>query len=170
LKWYALYVKSRAEKKVAERLRYKGFEVFCPLNKVMKQWSDRKKLVEEPYFRGYVFVKFSENERLEILRTQGVVQIVHWLGKIAEIKEKEMQEIQDFFQQYGPEKINVSDFKAGQEVSINHGPFKDFKAIVLDQSKKNVTLQIPSLGLAFMVTIDKNKITKNNHKLINKNE
>ena len=45
--WYALYVKSRSEKKVLTQLEEQGFEAFLPLVTHVKQWSDRKKKVEE---------------------------------------------------------------------------------------------------------------------------
>ena len=50
LHWYALYVKSRSEKKVLSQLEDMGLEAFLPLVTRIKQWSDRKKKVEEPLF------------------------------------------------------------------------------------------------------------------------
>ena len=58
--WYALYTKPRWEKKVAGLLDDQGIENYCPINKVTRQWSDRKKVVLEPMFKGYVFVKIGE--------------------------------------------------------------------------------------------------------------
>jgi len=54
--WYAVYTKSRMEKKVSLRLEEAGIESYCPVTKRKKQWSDRKKIVEEVLFRSYVFV------------------------------------------------------------------------------------------------------------------
>ena len=54
--WYAVYTKSRYEKKLADNLREKGIEAYVPLRKVVRQWSDRKKLVAEPLIRSYCFV------------------------------------------------------------------------------------------------------------------
>ena len=60
--WYAVYTKPRWEKKVAERLLEKGIDHYCPLNKVIRQWSDRKKAILEPIFKGYVFVRTPEKK------------------------------------------------------------------------------------------------------------
>ena len=62
-KWYVIYTRPRWEKKVASLLQAKAIEHYCPLNRVMKQWSDRKKIVLEPLFKGYIFVKVKESVR-----------------------------------------------------------------------------------------------------------
>jgi len=62
--WMAVYTKPRSEKKVAERLEKAGIEVYCPLQTVIKQWSDRKKKIKIPVFPSYVFVHVGESERL----------------------------------------------------------------------------------------------------------
>ncbi|MEK7198481.1 MAG: transcription termination/antitermination NusG family protein, partial [Bacteroidota bacterium] len=50
-KWYAVYTKPRWEKKIDTALIKKGVESWCPLQKVEKQWSDRKKIIEDPYLK-----------------------------------------------------------------------------------------------------------------------
>ena len=56
-KWYALYTKPRWEKKIDSVLIRKGVESWCPLQKIERQWSDRKKIIEDPLFKSYVFVR-----------------------------------------------------------------------------------------------------------------
>jgi len=77
--WYAVYTRPRAEKKVADALTKKKIENFSPINKVIRQWSDRKKIVYEPLFTSYVFVKVSEQELSAIKQTDGVINLVSWL-------------------------------------------------------------------------------------------
>ncbi|MEI9958604.1 MAG: transcription termination/antitermination NusG family protein [Ferruginibacter sp.] len=62
--WHAVYTKPRWEKKVAALLEARGIEYYCPLNKVVKQWSDRKKVVLEPLFKSYVFVHVEEAKKM----------------------------------------------------------------------------------------------------------
>ena len=66
LQWYAVYTKPRWEKKVADLLTKKQIENYCPLNRVLRQWSDRKKVILEPLFTSYVFVRISESNQLAI--------------------------------------------------------------------------------------------------------
>ncbi len=75
-KWYALYLRSRYEKKVYEALEKKEIEVFLPLIEKLHTWSDRKKKVIEPLFRGYIFVKTDLRDKEIILMTEGVVRFV----------------------------------------------------------------------------------------------
>jgi len=83
--WYVLYTKPRNEKKVTRLLQEKGVEVYCPMQESIKQWSDRKKKVQEPIFRSYVFVKMDdyETESARVLRTAGTVRFLWWLASRA---------------------------------------------------------------------------------------
>ncbi len=89
-KWLAIYSRPRWEKKVNQLLVEKGFESYCPLNKVRRKWSDRMKIVEEPLFKSYVFVKVTDEDRTAVRMTPGVINFVYWEGKPAVIKEKEI--------------------------------------------------------------------------------
>jgi len=76
--WYAIYTKSRHEKCVYNELRWKGIESSLPLKAFYRQWSDRKKKVHVPMFRGYVFVKINLNiDKLNVLQTEGDVKFIH---------------------------------------------------------------------------------------------
>ena len=76
-KWLAIYTRPRWEKKVNQLLTEKGFESYCPLNKVKRKWSDRIKVVEEPLFKSYVFVKVAEEDRSEVRMTSGAINFVY---------------------------------------------------------------------------------------------
>ena len=95
-KWYAVYTKPRWEKKVAELLARQGMEQYCPLNKVQRQWSDRKKTIEEPLFKSYVFIHVKEDALLNVKQTDGVINLLYWLGKPAVIKDFEIEAIRNF--------------------------------------------------------------------------
>src|ERR1700693_3660828 len=74
--WFAIHVRARREKDVAERLSGTGYEWFLPLYKCRRRWSDRIKELEAPLFPGYLFCRFDPQDRLPILKTPGVIQIV----------------------------------------------------------------------------------------------
>ncbi len=96
--WTAFYTMPRSEKKTAERLIERGYEVYCPTRTVVKQWSDRRKKVSEPFFTSYLFAKVNEKLRNEILKDRGVVSNVFWLGKPAIIREQEILAIKSFLE------------------------------------------------------------------------
>ena len=97
---YALYTKPRWEKKVFRLLTERGMEAYCPLNKVRKKWSDRIKLVEEPLFKSYVFVHTDETGKADVRLVDGVLNFVYWNGKPAIVREKEINDIRRFLNEY----------------------------------------------------------------------
>jgi transcriptional antiterminator NusG len=76
LRWYALRTKSRHEKIVRGQLANQGIEPLLPTVKRLSQWKDRKKEIEVPLFSGYCFVRFTSEQKLPVLKTIGVVDIV----------------------------------------------------------------------------------------------
>jgi transcription antitermination factor NusG len=133
--WKALYVASRAELKVHERLQSNGFISYVPCQKVMKQWSDRKKLITQPLLRGYVFIQNPDQNRLQILETQGVVSFVRNLGTDAIITSQEIETLR-LIETLGYETSVCEDvFNIGQKVNIKQGVFKGHQARVVDIGK-----------------------------------
>jgi hypothetical protein len=76
LNWYALRVKPRCEKAVADALAGKGYEEFLPLHRERRRWSDRVVSTELPLFPGYLFCRFDAQQRLPIVTTPGVMLVV----------------------------------------------------------------------------------------------
>lgn len=74
--WYALRTRARHERVVRDRLQKIGIEPLLPTMHRLSQWVDRRKLIETPLFPGYCFARFGLGERLRVLNTDGVVQIV----------------------------------------------------------------------------------------------
>jgi transcription antitermination factor NusG len=90
-KWYLVYTNPRAEKKVAKSYEQLGFEYFLPLQRTIKQWSDRKKWVEEPLFKSYVFIKIDlEKSIYHVLSVAGASRFVQFNGRAAEVDEREI--------------------------------------------------------------------------------
>jgi transcription antitermination factor NusG len=89
-KWFIVQTRPRWEKKVADCLEQKGIQIFCPVKKVRRKWSDRMKTIEEPVFKACVFVKITMEQRTAVRLTDGVVNIIYSNGKPAVVKEKEI--------------------------------------------------------------------------------
>src|ERR1043165_5850703 len=91
--WRALYVNSRAEKKVRDGLLGVGIETYLPLVKSVRQWSDRKKAVELPLLNGYIFVHIGDADMDQVLRVRGVVNFVRCEGRIAQVRNEEIERL-----------------------------------------------------------------------------
>ena len=126
--WHALYVRSRAEKKVLSQLEDNGFQAYLPLITQVRKWSDRKKKVEEPLFKSYVFVYSNEKEHIPILNVYGVIKFVTFEKKAVVVPENQILAIKKFVNEYesGEEykMQNNADLKEGQMVRIINGPMK----------------------------------------------
>jgi len=89
-----LQVNSRKENWIFAHLVGQGYECFLPKYKSVRQWSDRRKEIESPLFPGYLFCRFDPLERLPILKTPGVMELVGCNRKPIPIDEQEIQAIQ----------------------------------------------------------------------------
>ena len=158
-KWLAVYTRPRWEKKVNQLLIEKGLESYCPLNKVRRKWSDRVKLVEEPLFKSYVFVKVKDEDRSKVRMTDGAINFVYWDGRPAVIREKEITAIRRFLDEYENVEATPVDLKINQRVRITNGTLMDKEGKVLDVRHKTAKIAIDSLGYILIATIDRTKLT-----------
>ena len=157
-KWYAVYTKPRCEKKVHASFDEKGLENYCPLNKVRRKWSDRIKVVEEPLFKSYVFVRINEEEKSKVRMTNGVVNFVYWQGKPATVKDKEIEVIKKFLHEYSNVKAEPLSLKADMKVTIQQGVFMDKEAKVVKVLNNKVQVVIESIGYSLIAFIDKSNV------------
>ncbi len=158
-KWLAIYTRPRWEKKVNQLLIEKGLESYCPLNKIRRKWSDRVKVVEEPLFKSYVFVKVNDGDRSNVRITNGAINFVYWDGKPAVIKEKEIIAIKRFLNEYENVEARALDLKINQRVRITNGTMMDKEGKVLDVRHKTVKVAIDSLGYILVAYIERTKLT-----------
>ena len=158
-KWLAIYSRPRWEKKVTQLLAEKGLESYCPLNKVRRKWSDRVKIVEEPLFKSYVFVKVNEDDRTAVRMTPGVINFVYWNGKPAVVKEKEINAIKRFLNEYENVEVRPMNLELNQRVKITAGPLMDQEGKVVGLHRKVVKVAIDSLGYLLVAHIDRTKLT-----------
>lgn len=140
-------------------LAEKGVESYCPLNKVRRKWSDRVKIIEEPLFKSYVFVKVNEQDRTAVRMTNGAINFVYWDGKPAVIKEKEITAIKRFLDEYENVEARPVELKVNQRVRITNGTLMDHEGKVLDVRHKTAQIAIDSLGYILIAQIDRTKLT-----------
>ncbi len=122
--WFALYVNVRHEKRVMDKLLEKGIEAYVPIVKQMRQWSDRKKMVEMPLFTGYVFVKLLNSEMDKPRWVEGVINFLKFENRPALIRNEEIEGLK-FFVKKGYSIVSENNqIEAGQKVKINLAQFK----------------------------------------------
>ena len=148
--WYAVYVKSRTEKKVAGELVYENIDHYLPIIKRLKQWSDRKKFVEEPLFRSYVFVNIDQKEYYRVIQIPGVVKYISFEGTAVPIPEHQINAIKFFLEDSDPEYIDNNKWKKGKKVEVILGSMTGLAGELIEVHGKNmVKVEIETIGSAF---------------------
>jgi transcription antitermination factor NusG len=151
--WYVVYTKPKWEKKVAEQLKEKGVECYCPLIIQVKQWSDRKKKVEVPLFNSYVFVQIEESNRNDVFLSTGVVRYLFWLGKPAIVRDEEIQTIKKWLDGSQVNEITIEQYQVGDRVKVASGPFSSQEAIIQEVNKTHFVLVLESLGCVLKMSL-----------------
>ncbi|HEY2720982.1 MAG TPA: UpxY family transcription antiterminator [Chitinophagaceae bacterium] len=153
-RWYAVYTRPRWEKKVSEILTRRKVENYCPINKVVRQWSDRKKTIHEPLFTSYVFVRASESQITQLKQTNGVINLVYWLGKPAVIRDSEIDTIRKFLHEHVNVRLEKTPVTVNDSVRIVSGPLMELEGQVLSIKNKTVKIMLPSLGYMMYAEVE----------------
>lgn len=151
-KWYALYVKMNHEKKIAARFMKMGVEYFLPIQTVIRQWSDRKKKIEQVVIPMMIFVRLEESERASLLQDPSAISYLTLRGtsKPAVIPDREMERFIFMFD-YSDTTISfcTAPLCTGNKVRIIKGPLYGLEGELIEFNKKyQVGLYIPQLGYA----------------------
>ena len=157
-KWYAVYTKPRWEKKVAELLTKRKIENYCPLNTVVRKWSDRKKKVSEPLFTSYVFVQTTEAQHIELKQINGIINLVYWINKPAVIKDREIEAIKEFLNEYQNVKLEKTSVNVNDMVRVIRGPLMEYEGNVIGVKTNTVKIVLPSLGFLMVAEVEKTNI------------
>ena len=158
--WYAVYTRPRAEKRVDTLLQKKLIESWCPLQKVQRQWTDRKKIILQPLFTSYVFVHITDQQRITVLETDGVLNYVHYLGKPAIIRDEEIQLIKTYLHE-GEAAITTQSWESLEEnikVQITEGVFMQNTGTIIKAGKKTLYVKLESLGQVMVVEFPVNYV------------
>jgi transcription antitermination factor NusG len=156
--WYAVHTRPRWEKKVASQLAQMKIEHYIPLNKVQRQWSDRKKIILEPLFTGYVFIRLEEGQQLSVRQISGVLNFIYWLKKPAVIRNEEIETIKRFLADYQCVKLEKTVVSVHDQVRVLSGPLMERQGNVLEIKHKTVKVSLPSLGYLLVAEIQKSNI------------
>ncbi|MCY1634998.1 UpxY family transcription antiterminator [Marinifilum sp. D737] len=158
--WYAIYTKSRSEKKLHLELQEKGIESYLPLKKELRIWSDRKKWVEAPLFSSYVFVKVSKKEYQQAIGSQYAVCYVSIRGKAVPVHECQINALKSFLEDEARSlEVTNTDLKPGKRVEVLAGPLKGVQGEILEiRGKHRLVLRFESLGACVHTEIQTEEI------------
>lgn len=153
-RWHPVYTQPRAEKKAYQALIDKGIVAYLPLSRQLKQWSDRKKWVEEPLIKSYLFVYITEQQRTEILMTKGIARFIYFSSKIATMPSQQIEDLKLLMASPYELSITEENLASGEKILIKAGPLKGMTGeIVSYRSQKQLALKLENLGYSIVVNI-----------------
>jgi transcription antitermination factor NusG len=161
LPWYALYVHSRAEKKVYARIVDMGIEAYLPLVMRMKTWSDRLKKVEEPLFKSYLFVRTDIKNYYEIVNIPGVTKFVSFEKKAVVVPENQINAIKKYCEDFTDDEntTDAIELHEGQLVRIVRGEMMGLVGRLASfNNKKRLIVCIESIGHYLPINIARTKV------------
>jgi transcription antitermination factor NusG len=154
LHWYAIYVRSRSEKVVYARLCEQGIEAYLPLQKTLRQWHDRKKMVEMPLFRSYVFVRTNYKKYHIVRAIDGVAGFVSFEFQPAKIPDYQIEFLKMLLKSTDKFEVSNDIFEYGEMVEVFRGPLTGFRGtLVTYKEKKRALLQIDAINQSLLVEI-----------------
>ncbi|MEL6863516.1 MAG: UpxY family transcription antiterminator [Bacteroidota bacterium] len=155
--WYVIYTLSRHEKKIESYLKGKGFEVFLPMRKQLRQWSDRKKLIDIPLFPNYLFVETDPTRFWEVTSVPGVIKFVSIRKKPVPVSECIVNSIRQVM--HRTSEVDNINLQAGERVKLIQGPFAGLEGIYLRQANKQMlVIEIEILKRSIMFEVNPNHI------------
>jgi transcription antitermination factor NusG len=156
LAWYALYTRSRFEKKLLTELTDRSVEVFLPMREVLSRWKDRKKRIWVPLFPGYIFVHHFDTpaNRYRILNLPGAVRFVGREGHADQVPEDQIAAVRTFLET----SIAIDPYpylRVGERVEVIAGPLKGIQGILVKKKGRfRFVVQVDLIRQAISVEID----------------
>jgi transcription antitermination factor NusG len=156
--WFALQTKPKNERKVERLLKQKGYECLTPTYRLKRKWSDRTVEIDFPLFPGYVFCRFSPSVLGKAISTQGVIRVVGFGGKPAEVAIEEIKALQllvqsDFLREpwkYLPD---------GTQVLVETGPLAGAQGVICaDGNEKQLIISVTLLQRSVAIQLDESTV------------
>jgi len=153
--WYVLHTKSKFENVVYQGLTKKKKEVFLPTIRKRSRRQDRRLYLQQPLFPGYLFVKISVSpaERLDVLKTAGVVNLIGNRDMPIPVKAEIIESLKIIV--LANEQVEtVNCLSEGDAVRVVSGPFAGVLGIFVKyQSAERVVVNIDAMGRAASINV-----------------
>lgn len=141
-----------------QQLLHKHIEPYLPLQTIVKQWSDRKKKIEEPLFPGYIFIHATEKERLNGIETTGVVRCLMFNNKVSVVRDVEIENIKRLLGKGNIVEVHPS-LVVGSRVKIVRGPFAGIEGILTNiRGKSKFAVTVEALRRSVLIEIPRGDV------------
>jgi transcriptional antiterminator RfaH len=159
--WIAVYTRPRWEKAVDAQLRASGIESYVPIQRQLRQWSDRRKIIEVPLLPSYVLVHLPLDQHRRVYQAAGVVRVVMFHGRVAVIQQSEIDLLKRIERGNDSAAISSMPVRTNDQVQIIAGPFEGYCGnVVRSDGGCRVALEIEQLSCAVLVEVPCNWVIR----------
>ena len=157
--WYALYTQYNKERSLEIEFKKRNIEAFLPMSKKLRQWKDRKKLIDVPLFPSYIFIKEEAVKLYDILQIQGCVRFVFFEGKPVAVPDYQIESIKILLEREMEFEIESTNVKIGDRIKIREGKFAGLCGVIKhEQNKTKLSVIIDALHLDMTIVVDKSEV------------
>ena len=151
-KWLAAYVKMHHEKKVRDLLTSLGICNFLPVQTEVRQWSDRRKKVEQVLIPMMIFVWVNAEEQRRVITLPSVLRYLILRGEHAPtpIPDEQMEHFR-FMVDHSETDISFESLslEPGEKVQVIKGPLCGLVGeLVTVNQRTSIAIRIEQLGCA----------------------
>jgi len=120
----------------------------------MRQWSDRKKMVEIPLFSSYVFVNIERKHYDQVLQTFGAVKYITFEGKAATIPPEQIDQLKIIVNSNEKIETTWDTRRKGDRVMVTSGSLKGLKGeLITAGDRKKVLVRIDGIDQNLTVEV-----------------
>lgn len=154
-RWFAINTRYKAEKVVFQALQKKGVEAYLPINKVVREYTRKRKIVELPLINCYLFVRINKVQYNAVLETHHVIRFIRFANNLISIPEDEIELLRRICDERQNIQSEPLQFHAGQAVEIIGGNLTGVKGILAAQSGRNFVVELNHIGIGLHMEIDR---------------
>ncbi len=151
--WYAVYTRSRHEKRAAQQIQSQLLDCFLPLYRVTRHWDHRKAAFDLPLFPGYLFVHMNRNDRVKVLTSPGVLYLVGNNGTPTVIEESQIEALRTVLSR---RKATPAEYLTpGNRVLFSEGIFAGLEGTVIhNKGEIRVVVSVDTIMSSIAIEVD----------------
>ncbi len=153
-RWFAIYTKFRSEKEVARRLGRKDIECYVPINRVVREYTRKRKIVELPLINCYAFVRITKDEYVPVLETEYVLRFIHFSRNLISIPDSEIDLLKRICQEVNDIQTEEVPFVKGLPVEIIGGNLTGVRGKLVSDLGKNFLIELEHIGIGLRVEVE----------------
>ncbi|MCB0664254.1 MAG: UpxY family transcription antiterminator [Saprospiraceae bacterium] len=153
-RWFAIYTKFKSEKEVARRLTKKGIECYVPINKVVRQYTRKRKVVDLPLINCYAFVNITRDQYVSVLETEYVIKFINFSKNLISIPDAEIDLLKRICQEAFDIEAQVMSYQKGKPVEIISGNLTGIKGKLVSDLGKNFLVELNYIGIGLQMEVD----------------